>query len=828
MSAYYHLFPAFGAPRNVPRFMQSAVNSNGVQLRDFTLYEEVPIAVHPLEFNATGGLNGNWPAADCTGYTLNVFAYTKAVNSDQVTLAETATLTWDADDEVFYGTLNFDTAHAIAAAGSLAAKGSVPVMLAVARTPAGGKPQIVQQEARLFYAPDPGDLSDPEDVDETHFANLLQAALEDTNSIAWPRVANTFSPYVRRPALSGIYEGEDGLFVRPFFDGPGLLPALSVEITDPGPDTDSQAVTVLGTAGKRYAARILVELMTELHPATGGTSKLGDSAYFRRGTPTPANNSNLCTLTVSSPAAVYQLNYGASAVINTASFLADLIVDSGATVTLLLDKRDGLMSGVLQTVNVTLDQAAELGDSLEKGVLVVNCGESVNTRKLVWQDVLDAVGGGPQLWYRTAPLAGRIGPRIGITLEDGGVVDLLSDIAWGVHLEDDEGDPKTDFVHPISGYSLLESGPTWVNLPGKLGTAYRIADVNAGKLWRAHADVFAIGPAFTYAGWFKNDQNTGDAEGPLVSKASEYLLNQTGTQLQLTVYLAGGAAGAVISVPQPERAEWFFVAWQVDGTTCRMSVNGGAWIEAAQASVNPTGADFALSDGTTVMGGDTHWDEQAIWKRALTLAEVRALYNDGEGVAYPYDGVDGTTPVHVRIEAGDVTGFSALVAGEPVYLDPDTPGGLTQTRPAEGKPVRLVGFARAADTIYFEPRRETDEVATNIVKAAATTTDNTPTDLAAIYGSLVLENNSARAFSLLVKSERLLTHGSVDMWQFTGIIKRDANAASTAVTLIPGPYTGTTACVVAVAEDAAAGALKITVTNPNAQTWRSTALLTWL
>ncbi len=835
MSAYYHLYPAFGATRNVPRFMRSDTFSTGVQLRDFNLYEEVPIAIHPLAFDPTGGQNGSWPAADSSGYTVDVFAYTKVAGSNQVTLAEAATLTWDADDEVFYGALSFDTAHAIAAAGELAAKGSIPIMLAVARTPDGGKPQIVQQEARLFYAPNPGDLSDPEDVDETHFANLMQAALEDTNSIAWRREGNQFFADVRRKALGGIYESDDGLFTRPFFDAPAILDSLSVQLVDIGggvvsPPSDSAEAVVGGVTGKRYVARLHCVLSIELHPATGGTSKPGDPSYFRRGTPTPFNNLNLATLTVSSPPGVYQLNYRNTNTpeVNDIDYYADVIIDAGATVTLLIDSRDGAMTGSLQTAEVSLDQAAELDDSqVEKGVISVDCGESVGIRKLVWQDVMDSVGDGPELWYRTAPLAGRIGPRIGITLEAGGVVDLLSDLAWGVHLEDDDTDFKADFTG--GGHSLIENGPTWVRLPGKLGQAYRISDVNAGKLHRGHAACFAIGTAFTYAGWFRNDQNTGNAEGPLVCKANEYLLEQTGAQqLRLSIPLAGGGAGAVITVTQPPATEWFFVAFQVDGTTARMSVNGGAWVEAAQASLNPGGGDFSLSDGATQMGGDTFWDEQAIWQRALTFAEVLALYNDGAGVEYPYTGVDGTAPVHVRIEAGEVTGFAALVAGEPVYLDPDTAGGITQTRPAEGKPVRLVGFARDTETIYFEPRRETDEIASNIVKAAVTTTDNTPTDLLAIYGSLVLANNSARAFSLLVKSERTGTHGSVDMWQFTGIIKRDANAASTALTLIPGPYTGLTACVVALTEDTSAGALKITVTNPDAQTWRSTALLTWL
>ncbi len=35
-------------------------------------------------------------------------------------------------------------------------------------------------------------------------------------------------------------------------------------------------------------------------------------------------------------------------------------------------------------------------------------------------------------------------------------------------------------------------------------------------------------------------------------------------------------------------------------------------------------------------------DEVGLWSRALTIAEVTALYNAGAGLAYPFDGGGGT------------------------------------------------------------------------------------------------------------------------------------------------------------------------------------------
>jgi hypothetical protein len=60
-----------------------------------------------------------------------------------------------------------------------------------------------------------------------------------------------------------------------------------------------------------------------------------------------------------------------------------------------------------------------------------------------------------------------------------------------------------------------------------------------------------------------------------------------------------------------------------------------------------------------------------------------------------------TKAVTVNIcTGGSVPGFTSLTPGAVYYLDPQTPGGITPTRPAKGSYIAVAGVATAADTLY--------------------------------------------------------------------------------------------------------------------------------
>jgi hypothetical protein len=188
------------------------------------------------------------------------------------------------------------------------------------------------------------------------------------------------------------------------------------------------------------------------------------------------------------------------------------------------------------------------------------------------------------------------------------------------------------------------------------------------------------------------------------------------------------------------------------------------------------------------------------------LAEIDV--NAGDTLTLAYDTID---QLQIRAVAGTYNPQTAGVTFVACLTSP-IPGTLTASRLLTANDQGLPATVGAGE----------------IVNAAVTTTNATPTDLATTFGSLVLANNSARAFRLLVKAERTDTHGEVDMWSFDGLLKRDANAASTTLTLIPAAATGLTAWTLVPDADTTAGGLKLTFTGEAGKTIAVTAMLLWL
>lgn len=116
----------------------------------------------------------------------------------------------------------------------------------------------------------------------------------------------------------------------------------------------------------------------------------------------------------------------------------------------------------------------------------------------------------------------------------------------------------------------------------------------------------------------------------------------------------------------------------------------------------------------------------------------------------------------------------------------------------------------------------------------AETTDATQTEATCNAGSssssggigLTLANNRTFAFKILVAARRTDATGENDAWEFTGLIHRDANAASTTLDALQANQIGSTSWSVAVDADTTNGTLRVRVTGEAAKTIRWNAVIT--
>ena len=114
---------------------------------------------------------------------------------------------------------------------------------------------------------------------------------------------------------------------------------------------------------------------------------------------------------------------------------------------------------------------------------------------------------------------------------------------------------------------------------------------------------------------------------------------------------------------------------------------------------------------------------------------------------------------------------------------------------------------------------------------ANTTTDATPT---AIYSQIAdgstytdyarIPNNSAAMFKVFLTAHRTDVVGENDGWEFTGIVSRDANAASTAIDALQINPMGLTSWNVSLAADTTNGGIGITVTGEAGKTIKWVAM----
>jgi hypothetical protein len=340
-------------------FVQSTKNLTAYTFTKFFREEKVSLNIYFLTPTPSAGVGS--PASIETG--ISAYDCRIGIGTPGGTILASTSLTWDTDH--FEGVLNINTEQMNTALDA-SSSGEISSTLEVELKSADDEmtfPQTVTIKDEVLTA----DGGLPVDNTESLFADSLELALTDSNSIEWRRTANDIYGDVRRKSLGGIFEDADGVFVRPFIDAPLLFAGLSVSLAGAGaptytatPSSQSDTEVVGGEAGKYYLARVKVVITAEQTGYTGGTQKLGDNTRFYRGGTPPAGNENRVTL--GDGTSTYVLNWAASsnAALFTATYYADVIVASGVTLTLTINSVDGTMVGTSQSCAVTLEQAAEI------------------------------------------------------------------------------------------------------------------------------------------------------------------------------------------------------------------------------------------------------------------------------------------------------------------------------------------------------------------------------------------------------------------------------------------------------------------------------------
>jgi len=340
-------------------FVQSTKNLTAYTFTKFFREEKVSLNIYFLTPTPSAGVGS--PASIETG--ISAYDCRIGIGTPGGAILASTSLTWDTDH--FEGVLNINTEQmndALDAASSGEISSTLEVELGNGTDEATFQQAVTIRDEVLT-----ADGGLPVDNTESLFADSLELALTDSNSIEWRRTANDIYGDVRRTPLGGIFEDTDGIYVRPFVDAPLLFAGLSVSLAGAGaptytatPSSQSDTEVVGGEAGKYYLARVKVVITAEQTGYTGGTQKLGDNTRFYRGGTPPAGNENRVTL--GDGTSTYVLNWAASsnAALFTATYYADVVVASGVTLTLTINSVDGTMVGTSQSCAVTLEQAAEI------------------------------------------------------------------------------------------------------------------------------------------------------------------------------------------------------------------------------------------------------------------------------------------------------------------------------------------------------------------------------------------------------------------------------------------------------------------------------------
>lgn len=257
-----------------------------------------------------------------------------------------------------------------------------------------------------------------------------------------------------------------------------------------------------------------------------------------------------------------------------------------------------------------------------------------------------------------SPLYGSLGP---LGRKYGGaaaaVSEYITDLVWAPYLDESTGTR----VDPVSGYDLTPTGAVGSTASAMRNAAAVVSEAG-GTYLRTASTVIDFTGGLTASIWvFPTAKHSGDYN-PNYFFAKEHEYNYTGAfQIAMTavdsaniVYFSGWVGNASAQTSQAHtyyagktwanfQNLWTHVCLVYDPVlqTTTIYINGvaGSSVGGALPGNVPNGASQPISLGYTTFGGSAQWtgafDEPLIWTRALTPAQVVALFNAGTGLFHP-------------------------------------------------------------------------------------------------------------------------------------------------------------------------------------------------
>lgn len=270
-------------------------------------------------------------------------------------------------------------------------------------------------------------------------------------------------------------------------------------------------------------------------------------------------------------------------------------------------------------------------------------------------------GGSPNPWGTTAVRELRdasSNPWSTQGREEGLGSSLLNSLVAYWKLDEESGQ-RNDSV----GTSHLGDTNTVASTTGLLGNCARFAAASSEDLSVADNAAFTFTSALSASFWINQTDLATDRAflGKWTFQTDGEWVIQSGmavasTSADITIFLATSAAdngtGCRMNFNDADMSSgsWYHVAMVYDGTLSgdanrlKVWVNGVAKTLSANAGAVPSslrdgGATFYLGrfGGTLTRYYNGDMDEVGLWNRALTAAEVATLYNDGDGVTYPFE-----------------------------------------------------------------------------------------------------------------------------------------------------------------------------------------------
>jgi len=200
-----------------------------------------------------------------------------------------------------------------------------------------------------------------------------------------------------------------------------------------------------------------------------------------------------------------------------------------------------------------------------------------------------------------------------------------------------------------NGFTLTNNGTTPFN-SAKIGNGADGGASNSGKYLSITNNLGIDGGTMSYSAWVNvTTQLTGANETQAICSLGSdntdityHLFYMTEASVKKIGFnrLRNGIADGYTYYPTTLTAgTWYHIVATYDGTNSRIYVNGVLQATAAQSgngSGTTTSRFFILnSTQTTTMYFSGIVDELGVWNRALTSAEIVALYGAGYGYAYP-------------------------------------------------------------------------------------------------------------------------------------------------------------------------------------------------